>query len=105
MAVSKKYIDYGDLNIGETKNVELNVLNRGKGDLVIKDIQTTCDCIKTNLSKRKLVQGEIAFLNIQITGESNLGKLTRTVSLVTNDSHNAEAVITIHANIVKGEDS
>ena len=105
IAVSQNYIDYGDITVGETKNVELNVLNRGKGDLVIKDIQTTCGCIKTNLKKRKLVQGEITFLNIQITGESNLGKLTRTVSLVTNDSHNAEAVITIHANIVKGEDS
>ena len=83
----------------------MNVLNRGKGDLVIKDIQTTCDCIKTNLSKRKLVQGEIAFLNIQINGENNIGEITRTVTLVTNDPKNTDEVITIHANVVKGEDS
>lgn len=105
IAISKKYIDYGNVSVGETKNAELNVLNRGIGDLVIKDIQTTCECIKTNLSKRKLVQGEIAFLNIQINGISELGKITRIITLVTNDPKNADEVITIHANVVKGEDS
>ncbi len=105
LAVSDKKVDFGNVVAGETKSAELNIINKGKSELIVKDIRTTCDCITATLSSKKLSPGEVAFLNIMFDSNRRMGEVTRTVTLVTNETHHNETSILLTANVTKGEKS
>ncbi len=105
IALNKKEVDFGDLPSGDVKSTDLNVINKGKTELVINDVKSSCECIVASLSKKRLAPGEVTFLHITFNSEGRSGELTRTVTLHSNDPGNTKETIIIYANVLKGEGS
>lgn len=93
--------NFGKVKEGEIVEFSLPFQNVGKKELEIKDIQESCSCTVTDLSNRKLKPGEAGSIRIKLDTKDREGKLSRTVTFVTNDPVNPKQTITLFVNIVK----
>ncbi|MCF8260592.1 MAG: DUF1573 domain-containing protein [Melioribacteraceae bacterium] len=92
-------VDFGDVVEGDIVDTEIELINNGEFDLKISDVKTSCGCTAALLSSEKLSPGEKGTLKIELDTNDRVGKMTRTITLFTNDPKNSRAVITVFANI------
>ncbi len=93
--------NFGKVKQGEILEFSLPFQNSGKKELEIKDIQESCSCTATQLSNKKLKPGEAGSIKIKLDTKDREGKLSRTVTFVTNDPMNPKQTITLFVNIEK----
>lgn len=101
MKLDKNQIDFGNVEEGKIVLAKVLFQNNGSGVLTINDIKSTCDCAAALLSSKKLEPGETGTLRIELDTANRSGKLTRTITLLTNDPSEPRQVITLFANIEK----
>lgn len=97
--IDKNYINIGDIKQGQKKSSVVYIKNVGKKELVINDIKSSCDCIKTEISSKRLAPGEEEKLTIEFDSAGKTGKISRSLVLVTNDPYDTYNYITIFATI------
>ncbi len=93
--------NFGKVKQGEVVEFSLPFQNAGKKDLEIKEIQESCSCTVTDVTKRTLKPGESGSIKIKLDTKDREGKLSRTVTFVTNDPMNPKQTITLFVNIEK----
>jgi hypothetical protein len=103
LTLTKNYFDFGNVKEGKIVEVTIAFKNSGKKDLVIKDVRTSCGCTAALLSSKKLKPGEQGDLRIELDTSNRSGKLTRTVTLYSNDPVDPSQTITIFANITENK--
>ena len=81
--------------------MKISFKNDGKGVLVISDVKTSCGCAAALLSSKTLQPGESGNIRIELDTANREGKLTRTVTLYSNDSQQPNQTITLFVNIEK----
>jgi hypothetical protein len=101
LILEKNQIDFGNVEEGKIVIAKISFRNNGNGILEIRDVKSTCDCTAALLSSKKLEPGQTGTLRIELDTADRSGKLTRTVSLLTNDPSQPNQTITIIANIDK----
>lgn len=101
LILEKNQIDFGNVEEGKIASAKISFRNNGNGILEIRDVKSTCDCTAALLSSKKLDPGQNGTLRIELDTAGRSGKLTRTVSLLTNDPAQPNQTITITANIEK----
>lgn len=101
LILEKNQIDFGNVEEGKIASAKISFRNNGNGILEIKDVKSTCDCTAALLSSKKLEPGQNGTLRIELDTADRSGRLTRTVSLLTNDPTQPNQTITITANIEK----
>ena len=75
--------------------------NIGNAVLNITDVKTSCGCTAALLSSKTLQAGESGTLRIDLDTSNREGKLTRTVTLLSNDPQEPNQTITLFVNIQK----
>lgn len=103
--IKSNEIDFGSVSEGEVKSERITFMNRGKSELEIISVKSSCDCAAVSVSKKKLRPNEVAFLSVRFDSRGKSGALTHTIDLITNDKQHTEVAVTIKANVVKGEKS
>lgn len=93
--------DFGKVTEGSIQKWTAKIKNIGTGNLEINDIQSSCGCTAADISKKLLLPGETANLEIEFNTKNYSGEKSRTVTVFTNDQAAPETVLTIHANIEK----
>jgi len=93
--------NFGTVKQGEVVEFSFPFQNAGKKELVINDIQESCNCTVTQISSKKIQPGQYGSLKIQLDTKDREGKLSRTVTLMTNDTVNPKQSITLFVNIIK----
>lgn len=101
LVLEKNRIDFGDVEEGKVVESKINFKNSGNGVLEIIDVKTSCGCTAALLSSKKLNPGEDGSIKIELDTANREGKLTRTVTLYSNDPSQANQIITLSANIEK----
>lgn len=105
LSINVKEVDFGKMTEGEVKSTQLSFINKGKSELTINEIKSSCDCISAILSSSKLAPNEVAFINIKFDSKGRSGELTRTITISSNDKNNPQESIVVYANVVKGDKS
>lgn len=93
--------NFGTIKEGEVVEFSIPFQNAGKKELVISDIQESCSCTVTEISSKNILPGKYGNLKIKFDSKDRVGKVSRTVTLITNDTSNPKQTITIFANIEK----
>lgn len=93
--------NFGKVKQGEVVEFSLPFQNSGKKDLEIKEIQESCSCTVTDVTKKVLKPGETGTIKIKLDTKDREGKLSRTVTFVTNDPMNPKQTVTLFVNIEK----
>jgi hypothetical protein len=101
LTLSKTSYDFGTVEEGKVVDVKVSFKNEGKGVLVINDVKTSCGCTAALLSSKTLQPGESGIIRIELDTANREGKLTRTVTLYSNDPQQPNQTITLFVNVQK----
>lgn len=99
LKLNKTEHNFGTVEEGKIVDVTIEFKNEGNGVLEINDIKTSCGCTAALLSSKTLNPGETGSVRINLDTANREGKLTRTVTLFTNDTSQPNHVITLFANV------
>ena len=81
--VEKKVIDLGNIEIHQHYTDSIRITNIGNEDLVINEIQTSCECIQAKMRKQGVAISESTYLLITFRPE-DLGEFERYVYVYGN---------------------
>jgi hypothetical protein len=101
LTLNKTNYDFGNVEEGKVVDAKISFKNEGKGVLVISDVKTSCGCTAVLLSSKTLQPGESGSIRIELDTANREGKLTRTVTLYSNDPQQSNQTITLYVNIEK----
>lgn len=94
--------DFGTVQEGDTVKYTFNFTNKGNATLKIRDIKTSCGCTAALVSSEKIDPGKEGTLNVSLDTSHRSGKMSRRVTIYSNDPTNPDLVLTIFANVQKG---
>lgn len=81
--VEKKVIDLGNIEIHQHYTDSIRITNIGNVDLVISEIQTSCECVQAKINTRNIAISESTYLTITFQPEE-LGVFERYVYIYGN---------------------
>lgn len=93
--------NFGQVKEGEVVSHTFRLVNNGQEELEVKDIKTSCGCTAAMLSSPKLKPGETGTLKIDLDTKNRIGKMSRTITIVSNDVEQENKVLTIFAEVIK----
>lgn len=93
--------DFGKVKEGEVVTYSFTFQNKGKLPLEIKNIQTSCGCTAAVVDQKNLNPGESSTIKVNLDTKNRQGRMTRTVTIVSNDMEQPNKVITISADVTK----
>lgn len=93
--------DFGKVNEGDKVNYTFSFANKGSSVLTVKDIRTSCGCTAALLSQDNLAPGQEGTLKVELDTKNRSGKMSRTVTISSNDPKDPTKVLTIYADIIK----
>jgi hypothetical protein len=93
--------DFGQVSEGQIVEHTFKFSNSGNAVLNIKDIKTSCGCTAAMVSEKVIKPGESGSIKVELDTKSRAGKMSRTVTVVSNDQNNPNKVITIFADVIK----
>ena len=91
--------DFGVVKEGKTVEYTFSFDNSGNNDLKIGDIKTSCGCTAALVSKKDLAPGESGTLKVELNTANRSGKMSRTITVSSNDPVDPQKVLTVFADI------
>jgi hypothetical protein len=93
--------DFGSVVSGKVVDYTFKFKNNGKEALVIKDVKTSCGCTAALVSSKRLLPGQEGTLHVELDTQNREGKMSRNISIESNDPEEPIKVILIFADINK----
>ena len=93
--------DFGDMQQGAVSDYIFKFVNRGNSTLIIKDITTSCGCTAALIKNKEIAPGNEGEIRVQFDSSGKFGKLSRIVTVYSNDPQQIEKKLTIYADVVK----
>lgn len=93
--------NFGTIKQGQVVEYFFQVRNNGNTTLTINDIKTSCGCTAAVVKKKELFPGDWTQIRVQFDSSGLSGKVTRIVSVTTNDPKHPRKLLTILADITK----
>jgi len=101
LRLATNQFNFGMVKEGEIVKTKIDISNIGTAILDIRDVKSSCGCTAALLNKKQLNPGEKGSLAIEFDTSDRNGKLTRTVTLYSNDPVQPVQPITLYINIAK----
>ena len=96
--VKHKY-NFGKVAEGKVVEYTFTFENNGKSTLKIKDIKTSCGCTAALVSSEVLKPGEQGTLKVELDTSNREGKMSRTITIESNDPMDPKKILTVYADI------
>ena len=95
--------DFGTVKEGNVVDYTFKFTNKGDEILKISDIKTSCGCTAALVSSDNLKPGEEGTLKVELNTKHRSGKMSRTVTIKSNDPKEPSKVLTIYALVEKSD--
>jgi uncharacterized cupredoxin-like copper-binding protein len=93
--------NFGMVSEGNVVDYTFKFVNKGNSTLDIKEVKTTCGCTAALLSKNKIAPGEEGSLKVELNTANRLGKMSRNITVISNDPEEPSKDLLIYAEIFK----
>ena len=94
----EKYHDMGKIASGEIISYAFKFSNTGKGNLIIKKVNTSCGCTISKWSKKPLHPGDTGEIEVIFDSSGRYGIQNKAISVLSN-AENGKQLLTISATI------
>lgn len=106
IVVDPAIYDFGRVKFGDVPEYTFVVKNTGDQNLEIEGVSTSCACTKGEMKVSSIAPGEQVDLVVNFDpavhgDDSDMGELTRTVYITSNDSSQEEIEVKIYADVYK----
>lgn len=96
----KTELDFGELESGKVVDMEYKFKNTGDEILIIKNISSSCGCTVTKVEKKEYQPGEAGTIPVKFFSRGYNGKVTKTITVATNDPENVYTRLKVMGNVV-----
>lgn len=96
----KTELDFGELESGKVVDMEYKFKNTGDENLIIKNISSSCGCTVTKVDKKEYKPGEDGIIPVKFFSRGYNGKITKTITVSTNDPENVYTRLKVMGNVV-----
>lgn len=96
---SETQYDFGKIAEGKVVEHTFKFQNNGKAVLKISDIKTSCGCTAALVSNEKIEPGEEGTLKVELDTKNRKGKMSRTITITSNDPKEPKKVLTVYVDI------
>jgi len=93
--------DFGKVPEGKVVDHIFSIKNSGNATLSINEVKTSCGCTATVLDKKELAPGEETTLKVELNTANRSGKMSKNVTIISNDPKEPQKHLTIYAEILK----
>jgi hypothetical protein len=93
--------DFGVVKEGAIVTHTFKIVNKGKARLDISDIKTSCGCTAALVSNKQIAPGKNGTIKVDLDTKNRQGKMSRTITITSNDPEEPTKVITISADVNK----
>jgi len=101
LELPKTQFNFGKVIEGKVVDHTFTFINNGDATLSIKEVKTSCGCTVALLSKKELAPGEEGTLKVELNTANRSGKMTRNITIISNDPKEPQKYLTIYAEILK----
>lgn len=91
--------NFGKVKEGKVYEHTFRFRNSGTATLTIKDVKSSCGCAVASISSNELKPGESGTLKVELDTAKRKGKMSRSITVMTNDSKEPNKILTIYADI------
>jgi uncharacterized cupredoxin-like copper-binding protein len=99
--IPKTQFNFGQVTEGKVVDHVFTFKNNGDSPLTIKEVKTSCGCTAALLSKKELAPGEEGELKVELNTANRSGKMSRNITIISNDIDEPQKNLTIYAEILK----
>jgi len=93
--------NFGKTTEGKVLEHSFIFRNTGGSTLSIKEIKTSCGCTAALVSKENLQPGEEGSIKVEFDTSNRVGKMSKTITVLSNDPLAPNKVLTIYAEVEK----
>ena len=104
IAFDKVVHDFGNVGPLTDSLCEFRFTNTGDGTLRIAQVEKTCGCTPFLLEKTDYAPGETGSLKVQYYSDTQLGLITKNLTIRSNDSVNPQVTLAIKARVISKVD-
>jgi len=97
LQVSPRTLSLGQIKIGSTREVLVNVLNRGNAPVRLLSVNTTTPQIKAKIKKGEIKPGETGTVDVDITPQAEARVLSGYVHIITDSEKKKELTVPVYA--------
>lgn len=101
LEVPKTQYNFGKVTEGVVVDHIFTFKNVGTEPLTIQEVKSSCGCTAALLSKKELKPGEEGELKVELNTANRSGKMSRNVTIISNDPKEPQKHLTIYAEILK----
>jgi hypothetical protein len=96
--IDNNIFDFGDINEGQIVKHDFKLTNKGKNDLLIRNVKASCGC--TAVKNESVVKpDQTTDLNVEFNSRGKKGRQNKSVTVITNDPVNSTIVLRIMGNV------
>lgn len=99
----KNQHDFGNATDGDIVSYTFKFENTGNKDLEIRDVRTSCGCTAAVPDKKIYKPGESGTLKVDLDTKNRPGRLSRTITVMSNDVENEYQVLTVYVEVFPRE--
>lgn len=99
--VEQTTVDLGKIAGATANEVEFKFTNKGKNDLILRNIRSSCGCtaVQQGVQGQGIKPGESSSIKATFNSGSYKGKVTKAIYVYTNDPKNSEVVLMLTADV------
>ena len=94
--------DFGTIEKGNVVSYNFTVTNKGKSQLKIIRIRTSCGCTAAVTDKNILDPGDSTSIHTEFDSSAEIGKVHRSIEVLSNDPSNGKVILNIYAEVKSG---
>ena len=91
--------NFGKVKEGQVYEHTFRFTNTGASTLNIKDVKSSCGCAVASVSSKELKPGESATLKVELDTAKRKGKMSRSITVMSNDPNDPNKILTLFADI------
>jgi len=77
------------------------ITNKGKSDLVIRDVKASCGCTAVKPDKNIIKPGETTSMKAIFNSAGKTGRQNKTISIITNSPDQPRSILWIKGNVIE----
>ncbi|MFW6370374.1 MAG: DUF1573 domain-containing protein [Bacteroidota bacterium] len=91
--------DFGEMKQGDKKDHTFSLTNKGKSELIIRNVRSSCGCTAVAPSKKVIAPGESAPIKVTFDTRGKRGRQSKSITVITNDPKTPTSMLRVSCNI------
>jgi hypothetical protein len=91
--------DFGDIKQGDRVEYDFIIQNKGKRDLIVRDVKTSCGCTVVSPAKKIISPNERVPVKVIFDSAGKRGRQNKAITVITNDPKKPTSILRVSANV------